>query len=175
MATRPKQGRTADGDLARQADELDRLLTALIQRYQFRDRNSICCGDITVSQCYVMKELGRVGPLTMGALAGAMCLAVSTLTRVVDQLEKKGCAVRVQSPSDRRVWQVELTPAGRALLAGMEKRIRRSEKEVLGRLGPADRSGLLKGLRKLMEALEGRGGAACPPGGKGCTSTEEEV
>src|SRR5262249_24957026 len=102
--------------LDRQAAELDRLLTALIKRYQFRDRNSICCGDVTVSQCYVLKELGRRGPLTMTALSRAMCLATSTLTRVVAQLERRGRVARRHPEGDRRVREVALTPAGAALL-----------------------------------------------------------
>lgn len=142
------------GPVDAQAGELDRLLTALIKRYQFRDRNSVCCGDVTVSQCYIMKELGRRGPLTMTELADAMCLAVSTLTRVVDQLERRGRVVRRQSGEDRRVRQVALTPAGAALLRTMEGRIRVSARDVLDRLSPADRAGLLRGLHQLVQALD---------------------
>jgi len=138
-----------------QAAELDRLLTRLIKKYQFRDRNTVCCGDVTVSQCYVMKELGRRGPLTMTALAEAMCLAVSTLTRVVDQLERSGRVQRTAAEADRRVREVALTPSGSALLRTMEGRIRRSEKDVLERLTAADREGLLRGLRQLVQALDG--------------------
>ena len=141
--------------IERQAEELDRLLTSLIQRYQFRDRNSICCGSITVSQCYVMKELGR-GPLTMTALAGRMHLAVSTLTRVVDQLERTGLVTRRHPAEDRRVREVALTAAGDATLQTMDRRIRRSEREVLGKLAPADRAGLIRGLRLLTQALDDR-------------------
>jgi DNA-binding MarR family transcriptional regulator len=147
MATAPRSPADA------QAAELDRLLTALIKRYQFRDRNSICCGDVTVSQCYIMKELGRRGPLTMSALAEAMYLAVSTLTRVVDQLERRGRVTRRRSKDDRRVREVALTPAGAALLRTMEGRIRDSVRGVLDRLSPADRAGLLRGLRQLVRAL----------------------
>jgi MarR family transcriptional regulator, 2-MHQ and catechol-resistance regulon repressor len=154
--------------LERQAAELDRLLTRLIKKYQFRDRNTVCCGDVTVSQCYVMKELGRRGPLTMTVLADAMCLAVSTLTRVVDQLERRGRVQRTAAATDRRVREVSLTPAGASLLRTMEGRIRRSEQDVLTRLSPADRAGLLRGLRHLVQALDdGRNGdERCGPGGR---------
>ena len=142
--------------LDRQARELDRLLSALIKRYQFRDRNSICCGTVTVSQCYVMKELGRHGPLAMTDLAGRMCLAVSTLTRVVDQLERRRFLTRRPSPGDRREREVALTDAGVSMLDSMQERILGSERAVLARLPAADRAGLLRGLRLLVEALENR-------------------
>jgi MarR family transcriptional regulator, 2-MHQ and catechol-resistance regulon repressor len=143
-------------ELERQAAEMDRLLTALIKRYQFRDRNTICCDDVTVSQCYVLKELGDQGTLDMTALARRMCLKASTLTRVVDQLERKGLALRRRLQADRRVCCVELTAKGGALLKRMESMIRRSEKDVLSKLSKADREGLLHSLRILNDALDAR-------------------
>jgi len=141
-----------------QAAELDRLLTALIKRYQFRDRNEVCCGDVTVSQCYVLKELGQEGSLDMGRLAGRMSLKASSLTRVVDQLEKKGHVARRRLAADRRVCCVELTPSGRDLLKRLEGMIRRSERDLLGRLTTQEREGLIHGLRKLNAALDQRSG-----------------
>jgi len=142
--------------LNRQARELDRLLTALIKRYQFRDRSQICCGDVTVSQCYVMKTLGEHGSLPMTRLAELMCLRISSLTRVVDQLVRNKHALRRRLASDRRVCIVELTPGGRAVLRQMEGAIRRWEREVLEKLPPTDREGLLRGLAKLNTAMEER-------------------
>lgn len=146
--------------LDRQAAELDRLLTSLIKRYQFRDRNEICCADVTVSQCYVLKELGREGSLDMSRLSNLMSLKPSTVTRVVDQLERKRYAVRRRLAADRRVCCVELTRAGKSLLTRLEGMIRRSEREVLGKLSAGDREGLLNGLRKLDTALVNRGNQA---------------
>jgi DNA-binding MarR family transcriptional regulator len=142
--------------LDRQAVELDRLLTTLIKRYQFRDRNQICCADVTVSQCYLLKELGEEGSLDMSRLAGRMSLKGSTLTRIVDQLERKNYAVRRRQAADRRVCCVELTPSGKSLLKRLEGMIRRSEREVLETMSAADREGLLHGLRKLTAALDAR-------------------
>ncbi|HEY3174125.1 MAG TPA: MarR family transcriptional regulator [Candidatus Polarisedimenticolia bacterium] len=140
--------------LERQAAELDLLLTALIKRYQFRNRNRICCEDVTVSQCYVLKELSGHGTLAMTRLAGLMRLGVSSLTRVVDQLESKGYATRRRLPADRRVVCVEMTPAGKGVLKGIDGMIRRSEKEALVKMTPAQREGLLAGLRTLNDVID---------------------
>jgi len=144
--------------LTRQAEELDRLLTSLIKRYQFRDRHTICCDQVTVSQCYVLKTLGEHGTLVMNRLAGLMCLGLSSLTRVVDELERKRYVLRRRLPADRRVCCVELTPGGKEVLKRIEEMIRRSEREVLERLSDTERRGLLAGLAKLEEAH-----AACNP------------
>ena len=140
-----------------QAAELDSLLTALIKRYQFRNRNRICCEDITVSQCYVLKALGEHGALPMTRLAEVMCLGISSLTRVVDQLEAKGYVSRRRLPADRRVFFVEMTVAGNAVLKRAEGMIRRSEREALEHMAPPEREGLLKGLRVLNTAIDACG------------------
>lgn len=144
----------ADDRIDRQSEELDRLLTALIKRYQFRNRNRICCEDVTVSQCYVLKELADHGTLAATRLAGLMRLGLSSLTRVVDELEAKGYVARRRLPADRRVICVEMTPAGKSALRRMEARILRSEKEVLEKMSPAEREALLEGLRRLNDAID---------------------
>ena len=142
--------------IERQAIELDLLLTDLIKRYQFRDRNTICCEDVSVSQCYALKELGQEGSLAMTRLAERMRLTISTLTRIVDQLERKGYAKRRRLTADRRVVHVELTAPGRRILRRIEALIRESECGVLKRLSSAEREGLLNGLRQLNAALDAR-------------------
>src|SRR5690606_18937495 len=46
-----------DPQLARDAAALQRALSDLIRVYQFRDRDRICCHDISVSQCYALEAL----------------------------------------------------------------------------------------------------------------------
>lgn len=140
-----------------QAAELDSLLTALIKRYQFRNRNKICCEDITVSQCYVLKALGEHGALPMTRLAEIMCLGISSLTRVVDELEAKQYVTRRKLPADRRVCFVEMTVSGNTVLRRAEGMIRRSEREALEHMAATEREGLLSGLRKLNAAIDACG------------------
>jgi len=147
----------AKDNLDAQAAELDSLLTALIKRYQFRNRNKICCQDITVSQCYVLKALGEHGALPMTRMAEIMCLGISSLTRVVDQLESKRYVTRRRLPADRRVCFVEMTVPGAAVLKRAEGMIRKSEREALERMAATEREGLLSGLRKLNMAIDACG------------------
>ena len=55
--------------LPAQAKRLHQALTHLVQKYQFRDRNDICCYGISVSQCHTLEALGEHGTQTMHALA----------------------------------------------------------------------------------------------------------
>src|SRR5574341_634957 len=104
-------------DLERAAERLHRATKELIKRYQFRDRNQICCHGLSVSQCYVLDALAEEGDLTMQRLAQRMGLAVSTMTRVVGQLVRRGYVRRRPDPVGRRVVHVTLTPRGREIMA----------------------------------------------------------
>jgi hypothetical protein len=41
---------------------LHEALSELVRVYQFRDRDRICCHDISVTQCYALDALLRRGP-----------------------------------------------------------------------------------------------------------------
>jgi hypothetical protein len=53
-----------DRTLDRDAALLYEALSDLLRVYQFRDRDRICCHDISVTQCYALESLVREGPLT---------------------------------------------------------------------------------------------------------------
>ena len=78
-----------DAELSRDAARLYDALSDLIRVYQFRDRDRICCHDLSVTQCYALEALVRRGPLTMNELAARLFLDKSTASRVVDALERK--------------------------------------------------------------------------------------
>lgn len=69
--------------------------------------------DLTIPQAKTLFLLERQGPQRMGAIAGALGIAVSATTTVVDRLVERDLATRLSDPSDRRVVICELTEQGR--------------------------------------------------------------
>ncbi|GHH47958.1 MarR family winged helix-turn-helix transcriptional regulator [Lentzea cavernae] len=63
----------------------------------------------------VLMELVNGGPAMQRDLAPATGTDKAGIMRVVDDLERKGLAVRKAVPGDRRARAVEITPAGLAL------------------------------------------------------------
>ena len=55
-----------------QATQLHKAVTALVQRYQFRDRDDICCYGISPSQCYTLNALHEHGMLLFRELPDAL-------------------------------------------------------------------------------------------------------
>jgi DNA-binding MarR family transcriptional regulator len=70
---------------------------------------------ITGPQLWALKTISKRGNLSLGELSEEMCLHPSTVTGVVDRLEKKGYVVRDRTEKDRRVINVQLTPKGKSI------------------------------------------------------------
>ena len=68
---------------------------------------------ITGPQLWALKTLSTNGSLPLGQLSKMMYLHPSTITGVVDRLEKKGYVVRDRVHKDRRVVMVQLTTKGK--------------------------------------------------------------
>ncbi len=128
-------------------------IVELIKKYQFRDRNQICCFGISVSQCYVLETLHTHGPLTMNELAKKMYLKISTMTRVVEQLVKKKYVRREEGLNDRRVRFINLTKQGRAIYKKAWENIFESEKMILKNIPAEHKAVLIDVLKKLNQAV----------------------
>ena len=77
-------------DLHRHAQALQAAVADLVRVYQFRDRDRICCHDVSVTQCHALEMIVEHGPLRLGVLAERLFLDKSTTSRVVSTLVKKG-------------------------------------------------------------------------------------
>lgn len=131
------------------AEQLHRLTKELLRRYQFRDWNQICCYGISISQCHILDALAEEGDLTMQHLARRMFKSVSTMTRVVGQLVRRGYVKRRQDPEDRRVVHISVTPQGKAVVAAINRDLIQTQKAILQGI-PADQ---WAGAFKVLEAL----------------------
>jgi DNA-binding MarR family transcriptional regulator len=129
--------KTLDPSLERDTRDLYEALTDLVRMYQFRDRNCICCHDISVTQCYALDALVRRGVASLGLLASMLMLDKSTTSRVVEALERKGYVKRSSDPRDARVVQLSATARGRSLHATIQSNLLAEERAVIEDL-PAD-------------------------------------
>ncbi len=74
-------------------------------------REQLGCGPVTVQQCYTLEALID-GPLSMKDLAAEVAVHQSTLTRVVEKLEKQNLVQRTRKVDNQRSVEVQLTDAG---------------------------------------------------------------
>jgi DNA-binding MarR family transcriptional regulator len=154
-----------DPALARDAEELYDALEDLLRVYQFRDRDRICCFDVSVSQCYALEGLIRKGSMTLNELAAYLYLDKSTASRVVDALERKDYAARTPHPKDRRAVLLEATASGRELEGKIRESILAEERELIADFAPEVRQAMTQLLRRFARAaaaqVETAGGSCC--------------
>jgi DNA-binding MarR family transcriptional regulator len=66
---------------------------------------------LTLTQVSVLRHL-RAGPQTAGRLGELAGLSATSISRLVDRLEKRGLVSRTRDLEDRRIVEVHLEPAG---------------------------------------------------------------
>ncbi len=149
-----EQGMTAT--LTRQAERMYTVFTELVRRYQYRDRDRNCGHGLSVSQCHTLDAIDRLGPRSMGELAGDLYLDVSTMTRIVDNLVANKLATRVSDPDDRRVCRIRIAERGRDLVSKIRDNLIAEYQDVLRAVPPESREAVIQAVSLLLSAFEDR-------------------
>jgi DNA-binding MarR family transcriptional regulator len=119
-----------------------------------------CCG-VTLAQCHALLELSSAD-VSLGGLAGALELDVSTLSRTVEGLVRAGLVERSADPADRRAVRLRLTAAGGERVATINEMCNRDYARVLGELGDSERRAVVRAVRVLGDLMRRvRTGASC--------------
>jgi MarR family transcriptional regulator, 2-MHQ and catechol-resistance regulon repressor len=155
------------GELQGHAESLHTALSELVRVYQFRDRDRICCHDISVTQCYALEALLRRGPCGLNELAAELCLDKSTASRVVAALQRKRYVARAPHPEDGRAVVLTVTPAGRRLHGRIRSDLVAETKLLVEDFEPGVREAAARLILRLARATAARSGvttsAACCP------------
>lgn len=140
-------------DLRADALDLQEALTDLVRAYQFRDRDAICCYDVSITQSHALERLARHGAMTLNEFAASLFLEKSSASRLADGLERKGYITRRPHPEDGRYVQIELAKRGRALAAQLQEDLVDERAEMLLDLSPRDRRTVIRSLSRLAAAV----------------------
>ena len=162
-------------DLERDAQALHAAVADLVRVYQFRDRDRICCHDISVTQCHALESMVEHGPMRLQELTERLFLDKSTTSRVVQTLVKKGYVEQRPDVTDGRATALHPTPRGRRLCERITDDLVAQQKQLLQDLDPEIREGVVNVIRRLARAADSRfrsgvsvgAGACCDPGGNG--------
>jgi arsenite methyltransferase len=139
--------------LAADVAEFYDALQELLRVAQFRDRERICCYDISVTECYALGIVESNGPLMLNQLARELHLDKSTASRVVASLEDKGYLRREEDPADRRALRLRLTPSGETLHRRIRSEIEARHAALLAEIDPQARRTATALLRRLASSL----------------------
>ena len=77
-----------------------------------KNNGSCCAAALTLAQCHALVEIGRVKIISLKELSIILAIDMSTTSRTVDGLVKKGYVQRIPSREDRRSVEISLTESG---------------------------------------------------------------
>jgi DNA-binding MarR family transcriptional regulator len=134
--------------------EFMRLLWALDHVLHKRSKWMARSFGVTGPQRLALRVVGREPDVSAGRLAETLKVHPSTLTGILQRLERRGFLVRHIDEGDRRRVRLELTPAGRAVTASSGGSIEDVVSGVLRKM-PATKLAATSGvLRALVDSLE---------------------
>jgi DNA-binding MarR family transcriptional regulator len=104
-------------------------------------------------QDQLMLALAGTDGQTPSALAAVIGVRPPTVTKTISRLQAQGFLEKRGSETDARQANIFLTEAGREVIIGIEKSIRKTEKQALLGLDKKDQKVLTKLLRKIESNL----------------------
>jgi len=107
--------------------------------------------DLTASEINALANLADGRGRTVSELGAAVGARPTTLTNVLDRLERRGHISRGGLPGDRRAVLIELTPSGRLTAATIRQAVTDLERRALAGLSADAIAGLSAALQALTE------------------------
>lgn len=106
---------------------------------------------IDVKQHAVLTLVAAEEPMTQQALGQRLGIDRTTIVTVVDGLDHNGLIERRRSPTDRRAYQLLLTPAGEHAQQQGQRLVDAAERKLLDTLDHTDRRTLTELLARALE------------------------
>lgn len=137
------------------SDDLGQQFVGLIHAFGVLRTDATPCGQpMSVSTAHAICELAAHGPLSQIELADRLGLEASSISRLVDQLTRKGWAQRAPEPdsNDKRVRLVHLTEQGRHAAKQVSAARARRFGQLLDAIEESKRPQVLEALHLLKDA-----------------------
>jgi DNA-binding MarR family transcriptional regulator len=147
MATLLEPRASAHG--RRDANGLYRAVMELIRFYQFRDRNRAVRHGLTVAHCHVLDLLSERTSISVGALAAAMYLDKSTVSKMIDGMIRRALIKRMADPDDGRGVLIAATTTGAVRYRRVVTDIVVGDYAFFADYTPATRRRVIGAIRKL--------------------------
>lgn len=150
----PAEGRTRGID-GRQG-EVDRILETIVYLYTESRRVTKQLArqhGLTGPQVTALKMLEAFGELSLSELSAHMSAKNSTITGIVDRMERDGLVVRERSAQDRRVVNIRPTAEGQRIAAAVPVTAMAIFASALRSLSERDRDELRRILSKVADSV----------------------
>lgn len=107
--------------------------------------------DLNLTQASLLMYVAEFGPITQTKIADHLSQGRAAIGATIDRLQQLGYVERRPDPDDRRVWQIQLTDGGRALVDPITRIDEELRTELRDGISRAER----QALAAVMEQLQG--------------------
>ncbi len=105
--------------------------------------------ELSLREAHLITYVSAYGPCQVGELHRIFGFRRSTLTSMLDRLEKRRLITRRLHPQDRRSFLIQVTPAGKRMSVKIERDLIALEKEITAQLSKRDQDG----FNNVMQAI----------------------
>lgn len=135
-------------------EDIGELLQKAVRTFQIFERDQIRVHGFTSSQCYIVLEIYKHESLSVNEISEKMCLEISTITRIMNNLVRDGFVLRKKSIYDKRVVEAVLTDSGKEAALKLQKSIANYYKDVISNLPRGHVREVMSAVELLVTALE---------------------
>ena len=132
-----------------QFGKADNIIELLSNRFKQTEELFATRLEVSERELALLRTLVEEGPMITKALGGRFEVPVSTMTGLVDRMEKKGLVRRVRGRRDRRAIELEATPAGALALKEHARGLEAVARGILEALPERDQEALITILRRV--------------------------
>lgn len=118
--------------------------------------------DLSLTQQHVLYEIERRHLPSMQEVAGGLGIDITTFSRQIQTLARKGYVTKEPHPSDRRVHVLKLTQEGAEAARKIDRQMNDYLEDVFSHLTEDERVRVLDSIRLLNDAL-GKSKHCCEP------------
>jgi DNA-binding MarR family transcriptional regulator len=134
------------------AAELGELLVGAWQAFTRKGLAGFQAHGLSPARVRLLLALASAGGTRMSSLAEQLGVTNRAITGLVDALEREGVVARRADPADRRAIRLELTDAGVALVAKIERLQHQVSEQIFAPLSQPQRNQLAGLLRRFIRA-----------------------
>lgn len=125
------------------------VLSRALQSIKKRVEEDIKCLGLNPTEFSVLELIYSKGNQPIQKIGEKILIASSSITYVVDKLEKKKLIERKPCPKDRRITYAAITNEGTELMNEVFPKHRAAMKEICGGLDSTEKEDLIEQLKKL--------------------------
>jgi DNA-binding MarR family transcriptional regulator len=141
--------RLESSSLLAQARSLADLIRKLCQAEETFSKELDKEFNVSLPQLKCLIALDEDGPLPPSRLAPYVMANSSTVTGIIDRLERKNLVSRSRTSRDRRMVSISITEEGKALVQKVPFPIQPNTLRMLARLTAHERQGIIEALTRL--------------------------